>query len=278
MIRIQGLSKRYGSEQVLQDLALDLRAGECMAVLGPSGSGKTTLLRMLAGEEEPDAGQMHVEGRSILGLAPERRGVVMLGQEALLFPHLDVFENLAFGLRMQSDAQGPVAALRRWGRQYWRKSRKGWMRDKSYDPYLHISPEESALQHRVRQMLEALDLKAHARKTPSALSGGQRQRVAFGRALLIRPKVVLLDEPFASLDAETRREMQALYRRLSKAEGTTALLVTHDLREALVLGDRFARLREGRLQHYPDRAAFAADPESGVAEEQAFWRDALKRE
>lgn len=275
MIRIRGLAKSYGVERVLEALDMELEAGHCLAVLGPSGSGKTTLLRLLAGEEEPDAGRMEVGGMDLAGLSPERRGVVMLGQEALLFPHLDVFENLAFGLRMQADNRGPWAVLKRWAGQYWRQTRQRWSGNKTPDLYRGLDPEESALRHQVHRMLEALDLLPHAHKSPSALSGGQRQRVAFGRALLIRPKVLLLDEPFASLDAQTRREMQELYRKLSSAEGTTSLLVTHDLREALVLGDRFARLCEGRLLHYPDRAAFAADPYSGVAEEQAFWRDAL---
>ena len=233
-LAVRGLAKAFAAEHVLDGIALDLARNETLAVLGRSGCGKTTLLKILAGLTAPDAGSVRLGGRTLDGLPPQARGVVYLYQEPLLFPHLDVFENVAFGLRLRR-----VAA--------------------------------AELRGRVDAMLAALGLEAHGRKRPTQLSGGQRQRVAFGRALIVNPTLLLLDEPFGNLDAEIRADMQRLFQEIARRFAITSLFVTHDLKEALLMGDRLALLRAGRLTTYPSREAFVADPETGASHERDFW-------
>ncbi len=233
-VSVRGLSKTFGGERVLDNLDLDLARSQTLAVLGRSGCGKTTLLKILAGLCVPDEGSVCLGGRNLDGVPPQARGVVYLYQEPLLFPHLDVFENVAFGLRLR---RTPAAALR----------------------------------GRVEEMLAALELEAHARKRTTQLSGGQRQRVAFGRALIINPTLLLLDEPFGNLDVEIRGQMQRLFQGVARRFAITSLFVTHDLKEALLMGDRLALLRGGRLTAYPSREAFVNDPETGAAAERDFW-------
>jgi ABC-type sugar transport system ATPase subunit len=238
MIEVKGIQKSFGADPVLREVGFTLPAQQNLAILGKSGCGKTTLLKIMAGLESATQGSFRIEGREMLGLKPQDRGVVYLSQEPLLFPHLDVYENIAFGLRLRKLAARPL------GQQ-------------------------------VEAMLDSLGLTAQGRKRPEALSGGQKQRVAFGRAVIIRPKVLLLDEPFGSLDSETRAEMQQFYNGLRKQEQITSLFVTHDLREAIVMGDRLARMAEGRLELYADQAAFLQSADSGMANELAFWREIL---
>lgn len=233
-LRIEGLEKRFGGEPVLDAVTFDLEEGRVLSILGRSGCGKTTLLRTIAGLLAADRGSIHRRGVEISGVPAEQRGIVYLYQEPLLFPHLSVFENVAFGLRLRRVAPAEVEA-------------------------------------RASRMLESLDLTEHRNKAPSQLSGGQRQRVSFGRALILAPSLLLLDEPFSSLDTDTRAQMQDLFRRVTARYAITAIFVTHDLKEALLLGDRIATLRGGRLHAYPTKAAFVADPASGVASEVAFW-------
>ena len=233
-IEVNHISKSFAGEHVLENVSFNLEAGKTLSVLGKSGCGKTTLLRVLAGQLVPDAGAFSIEGKSVLGLLPRERGVVYISQQPLLFPHLNVFENIAFGLRL----------------------RKMNTRD---------------IEKRVHAMLEQLGLVAEAKKMPGELSGGQKQRVAFGRALVINPRVLLLDEPFGSLDAQNRAVMQELFHKVKNTFKITALFVTHDLREALVVGDEIARLANGELKQYATRQAFIDDPESGVHAEQEFW-------
>ena len=234
MLAASGLTKSFGNEQVLRGVDLLAAAGTSLAVVGRSGAGKSTLLKILAGLVMPDAGSVMMDGGELTRVRPEARGTVYLAQEALLFPHLDVIENVAFALRLRR--VGDVTA-------------------------------------RVHAMLAELGLEAHAHKRPEALSGGQRQRVAFGRALLASPRALLLDEPFGALDAETRSEMQDLYRRLMREHRLAAVFVTHDVKEALTIGTSFAHLEAGLLHAYDSRAAFAADPRTGVADEARFWRE-----
>lgn len=233
-LRVEGLEKRFAGEAVLHAVTFDLAEGRVLSVIGRSGCGKTTLLRIIAGLVAGDAGSIHRRGLDITGLPAEQRGIVYLYQEPLLFPHLTVFENVAFGLRLRG----------------------------------MTSPE---IDTRVTRMLESLDLLEHRDKAPSRISGGQRQRVSFGRALILAPSLLLLDEPFSSLDTDTRAQMQQLFKRVAAEYAITAIFVTHDLKEALLLGDRIATLGGGRLHTYPTKADFIADPEAGVAEEIAFW-------
>ncbi len=235
MIELRDLRMQFGSETVLDGVNLRIADGETLAVLGASGSGKTTLLKVLAGLHEGYAGSIYVDEEPIDHLPPQKRGVVYLYQEALLFPHLTVQQNVAFGLGLRNEAS-------------------------------------AAAEEAVAHMLADLQLTDHADKYPAQLSGGQRQRVAFGRAAIIHPAILLLDEPFASLDFDTRNEMQQLFKRIVSAQDITTLFVTHDAKEALRVGDRFAHMAGGRLTVYPNRQAFIDDEASGVQSELSFWQ------
>ncbi|WP_022836821.1 ABC transporter ATP-binding protein [Salisaeta longa] len=236
MLHLTDLSKRYGDERVLRDVSLTVHAQETLAVLGRSGSGKTTLLKIVAGLEPADAGTIALDGRDISKESAQNRGIIYLNQEPLLFPHLTVFENVAFGLRLRN-------------------------------------VDAAAVKRRALRMLSALGLSDHRSKSPDQLSGGQRQRVAFGRAIIVKPPLLLLDEPFSNLDVAVRRDMQDLFQRLARAHGISTMFVTHDLKEALRMGDRLALIRDGALRVYPSKEAFIADPSTGVQDELAFWNE-----
>lgn len=236
MIEIKQLSKSYGSEHVLCGLELTHERHQTLSILGESGSGKSTLLKVIAGLEDADDGDVSIDGNSIMHLQPKKRGTVYLYQEPLLFPHLSVLENIGFGLRFKN-----------------------------------LSAVE--IEGKSRRLIEELKLDGQEDKYPHELSGGQKQRVAFGRAVIIHPKVLLLDEPFASLDPGTRREMQNLFREIAVAEKITSLFVTHDIREALTTGDRFGMMSGGQLNIYETRDAFIKDSETGVMNEIEFWNN-----
>jgi putrescine transport system ATP-binding protein len=240
LLHVEGLSRRFGSEAVLSNVHLRLAAEQTMSVLGRSGSGKTTLLKIIAGLETCDSGRVLLEGADLGHVPPERRGIVYLYQEPLLFPHLNTFDNVAFGLRVR---HLPVGEIRQ----------------------------------RTTAMLAELGLTEHARKMPQQLSGGQRQRAAFGRALIVQPRLLLLDEPFGALDSETRSAMQALYRRVVREHRIATLFVTHDLKEAILVADRYAYVANGQLTQYPDLGAFLAEPEIRAAEEIDFWTSLTAR-
>ncbi|MEY3442975.1 MAG: hypothetical protein RLZZ519_1256, partial [Bacteroidota bacterium] len=215
-----------------------LPAATTLSLLGKSGCGKTTLLKILAGLEQADEGSFKIDGQEMQTRSPQQRGVVYLSQEPLLFPHLSVFENIAFGLRIRK-------------------------------------VKESEIKSRVTHLLTQLGIERHGAKSPMALSGGQRQRVAFGRAIIIHPKILLLDEPFGSLDAETRAEMQELFGQLRKSEQITSLFVTHDLREALTMGDQIGRMAGGKITLYRDAQAFLSQPDMQMQKELGFWKNLL---
>jgi len=224
-VRLVGLSKRYGRTEVLRELTLDVSPGSLVALLGPSGCGKTTTLRAVAGLIDPSAGGVLFDGRSVLALPPERRPVAMVFQAPLLFPHMSVGENVAFGPRM-----------RRVGRSRRRRL--------------------------AEQALDRVQLGGYADRRPGELSGGQEQRVALARALVVQPSVLLLDEPFSALDALLRAEMRELVLDLHRDLGVTTLFVTHDQEEAVVLADRIALVLDGRLQQYAEPQQFYAAPAS----------------
>lgn len=233
-LKIEGLQQSFGDTTILKDVNLELASGKTLAILGASGSGKTTLLRLIGGQETLQAGQIYLDGQPLGSLSQREQRIFYLSQEALLFPHLSAFENIAFGLRARKK-------------------------------------KPAVIRQRTGEMLEKLDLVEQADFLPQALSGGQKQRVAFGRALMVAPRLLLLDEPFGALDNETRARMQALFREVVQQVGVSSILVTHDQKEALLLGQQFAFLQTGHLHHYPNRAAFVADARTGVQDELSFW-------
>jgi len=208
---LEDVSLRVGDVLAVRDLALHVRAGEFLTLLGPSGCGKTTILRLLAGLAVPDRGVVRLDGADVTGVPAHRRDVNTVFQQYALFPHLDVWGNVAFGLRQR---RVPRAELRA----------------------------------RVGAVLEQVHMSGLARRRPRELSGGQQQRVALARALVNRPAVLLLDEPLAALDRALRQELQIELKLLQVEVATTFVYVTHDQEEALSLSDRVAVLREGGLQ------------------------------
>jgi multiple sugar transport system ATP-binding protein len=209
-IRIEQITKRYGGTVALNDVSLMVHDQEFMVLLGPSGCGKTTLLRMIAGFERPDEGTIVIDGRDVTEVPPGKRGLAMVFQSYALFPHLKVFDNIAFGLRMHG-----------------------------------VSPAD--VKRRVGSAAELMQIARFLDRFPTQLSGGQRQRVAVARALVMEPAVILMDEPLSNLDALLRLQMRAELKRLLHEAKTTAVYVTHDQIEALSMGDRTAVMRDGRL-------------------------------
>ena len=210
LVRFEGVSKRFGDVAAVAGVDLEIAEGEFFALLGPSGCGKTTLMRLLAGFEAPDAGRILLAGQDIAGLPPHRRPSSMMFQTYALFPHLNVEQNVGFGLRQQ-----------------------GWDRARTAA--------------RVAQMLRLVRLEGVERRKPDQLSGGQRQRVALARALAPEPKILLLDEPLAALDRRLREDTQLELKSLQRALGLTFMIVTHDQDEAMVVADRLAVMADGRI-------------------------------
>jgi spermidine/putrescine transport system ATP-binding protein len=223
LLEIRNVAKGFGNRAVLRGITLDIDSGEFLTILGESGSGKTTLLRLIAGFERPDGGEIWMADERIDELAPYNRHVNTVFQSYALFPHLSVFENIAYGLRVQST------------------------------PKLEIPK-------RVEQALAMVKMSDFAQSSPSRLSGGQQQRVALARALVNRPKVLLLDEPLSALDANLRRQMQTELKSLQREVGITFIFVTHDQEEAMALSDRIALLRAGTLEQVASPREIYATP------------------
>lgn len=211
-VELREVQKTYPNGYVAtEDITLHIAGGSFFTLLGPSGCGKTTLLRIIAGFENPSGGEVYVDGKSLIGTPPFRRPVNTVFQSYVLFPHLTVYENIAFGLRMRH-VQRPLR------------------------------------KQKITQILESMQLDNVATRLPSQLSGGQKQRVALARALINEPKILLLDEPLSALDAKLRKELQVELLRLQKHIGTTFLFVTHDQQEAMVMSDEIGIMHQGRLQ------------------------------
>lgn len=238
MISLQSVTKLFGSFVAVDDVSLEVRAGEFLTLLGPSGCGKTTLLRMISGFERPSRGRVVLDGRDVTELPPYQRDVNQVFQSYALFPHLSVWENIAFGLRSR---RVPKADSCRVGIAH---RRRRWA-----VPTLHSRRmPEAEIERQVGEALGMVGLNGMERRKPSQLSGGQRQRVALARALVCEPKVLLLDEPLAALDAKLRRAMQLELKKLQQRLGITFVFVTHDQDEAIVMSDRIAVINGGKIE------------------------------
>jgi iron(III) transport system ATP-binding protein len=206
-----GIGLAYGSNQVLQDITLAIEPGEFFALLGPSGSGKSTLLRLIAGFNQANRGRLLVDGRDVSGVPPHARNIGMVFQSYALWPHMSVYDNVAFGLVERRVARGEI-------------------------------------KRRVGEALSLVGLTDYARRRPNQLSGGQQQRVALARTIVIEPQVLLLDEPLSNLDKKLREQMRLELKRLQRTLGITTIFVTHDQEEAMTTADRMAVLDAGVLQ------------------------------
>jgi len=235
-LRLENISKifppRGGVSEVtaVNDISLDIERGELVTLLGPSGCGKTTTLRMIAGFEFPTQGKIHLDGAEINSLPPHKREMSMVFQSYAIFPHLNVFENIAYGLNVRRTSQSEIT-------------------------------------ERVNRVLDLVHLGGYGDRGPNQLSGGQQQRVALARALVMEPKVLLMDEPLSNLDAKLREEMRTEIRRIQKALNITSVYVTHDQIEAMTLSDRIVVMKDGIIEQigspteiyrYP-RSRFVAD-------------------
>ncbi|HWC33167.1 MAG TPA: ABC transporter ATP-binding protein [Actinomycetota bacterium] len=210
-VRLERVTKRFAEVVAVDAIDLEVARGQFFSLLGPSGCGKTTTLRMIGGFEHPDDGRIELAGRDVSNLPPHRRDVNTVFQSYALFPHLNVFENVAYGLRRKR-------------------------------------VDKAEIRRRVVDMLELVDLPGFERRRPSQLSGGQQQRVALARALVNRPQVLLLDEPLGALDLKLRKQMQLELKRIQHDVGITFIYVTHDQEEAMTMSERIAVMRDGRVE------------------------------
>lgn len=211
IIRMVRVCKAYGGHQILFDVSLDVGEREFLTILGPSGCGKTTILRLLGGFEAPSSGEIFLESRPVTGIPPYRRPINTVFQKYSLFSHLNVFENIAFGLKIRKLPRAEIGA-------------------------------------KVLRMLELVNLKGYEKRGVNSLSGGQQQRIAIARALVNEPKVLLLDEPLGALDLYLRKEMQLELKNMQTSLGITFIYVTHDQEEALTMSDKVVVMNQGRIQ------------------------------
>ena len=229
-IAVQDLCKSFGKLEVVSHVSFSIEEGELFTLLGPSGCGKTTLLRLIAGFNPPDQGQVLFDGRVVNDLPPHERGIGMVFQNYALWPHMTVFENVAYGLKLRKQPQAEIA-------------------------------------ERIAAVLEKVKLTGLADRYPGQLSGGQQQRVALARALVLNPRILLLDEPLSNLDAKIRIQVRAEIRKLQKELGITTVYVTHDQEEALTLSDRMVVFNQGRvLQVGPPKALYERPENRFVAD------------
>ena len=234
-LELKNITFAYGALPVLQNFSLSVEAGEIVAILGASGCGKSTVLKVISGLIQPDEGEVLFSGKNYTKVAAEKREAVMMFQKPLLFPYLNVFDNVAFGLKMRKIAKAEIA-------------------------------------QRVKEALDLVQLSGYEKRMPKQLSGGQEQRVALARALVTQPRVLLLDEPLSALDANLRNEMRFLVRDLQQRLGITTLFVTHDQTEAIIIADRIAFMNAGRIEQLALPREFIAAPKTPQAAEFFGWK------
>lgn len=233
-IEIHDVSKRFGDFQALKDIHLHVETGQLVSLLGPSGCGKTTLLRIIAGLEFADKGQVRLDGQDVTALSVQQRKVAFMFQHYALFRHMTVFDNVAFGLTVLP-----------------RRER----------------PNKATIKKTIQELLELVQLPHLASAFPAQLSGGQRQRIALARALAVKPKLLLLDEPFGALDAKVRKELRLWLRQIHHDLGITSLLVTHDQEEALEISDRIVLMNHGHIEQEGQSATLYHQPQTPFATE-----------
>jgi spermidine/putrescine ABC transporter ATP-binding subunit len=241
LLSIRKVAKNFGKNVVLRDISLDVAEGEFLTILGESGSGKTTLLRIIAGFESASAGKVWMADERLDVLPPYRRRVNTVFQNYALFPHLTVEQNVAYGLRVAKRPETEIAS-------------------------------------RVAEALDKVKMSAHAKSKPSKISGGQQQRIALARALVNRPRLLLLDEPLSALDANLRRQMQVELKSLQREVGISFIFVTHDQEEAMVMSDRIALLRSGELEQVATPREIYSRPATAYAAQFIGHTNLLKGE
>ncbi|KMQ52849.1 sulfate ABC transporter, ATP-binding protein CysA [Chitinispirillum alkaliphilum] len=210
-VSINSLSKKFGSFSAVSNVSFEIKKGKLIGLLGPSGGGKTTILRLLAGLEYPDSGEIYIHGERVNDYKPQKRQIGFVFQNYALFRHMSVFDNIAFGLHVQKR-------------------------------------KKSEIKTRVRELLELTDLEGVEKRLPGQLSGGQRQRVAFARALAPEPQLLLLDEPFAAIDAKVRKELRTWLKDMNQRLGVTTIFVTHDQEEAVEIADEIIIVNKGQIE------------------------------
>lgn len=229
LLQLRNISKSFGKQTILNNLNLEVEQGEFVCILGSSGSGKTTLLRLMAGFEKTDNGTITLDGVTIastnIHVATEKRGIGIVFQDHALWPHMTVFENVAFPLRIQNESNDRI-------------------------------------KQRVQQILSDIAMKGCETKYPHELSGGEAQRIALARTLIQEPKVIIFDEPLASLDSLRRYELQGVIKKLHNDKGLTSIYITHDRREAMRLGNRIAVLEDGRIKQYATPKTIYKEPKT----------------
>ena len=235
LIELKGVCKNFGETQVLHDVDLYIRKCEFITLLGPSGCGKTTLLRIIGGFEMPTSGEVLFEGKDMTGIPPYRRRINTVFQKYALFNHLNVFDNIAFGLNLKTPEQMGV------------KTKK---------------EKKAEIERRVNRMLKLVKMEGYERRSTNALSGGQQQRIAIARALVNEPEVLLLDEPLGALDLKLRKEMQLELKAMQQQLGITFIYVTHDQEEALTMSDTIAVMNGGRIQQIGDPKRIYDEPKN----------------
>ncbi len=239
LIELKGISKSFGDTEVLKDINVYIRRREFVTLLGPSGCGKTTMLRIIGGFETADAGQVIFDGKDIQKVPPYRRRVNTVFQKYALFTHLNVYDNIAFGLKLKSPAE---------------------LLPKINKPTRKQVKEE--IDRRIRRMLKLVKMEGYEKRSVDALSGGQQQRIAIARALVNEPEVLLLDEPLGALDLKLRKEMQLELKSMQQQLGITFIYVTHDQEEALTMSDTIVIMNGGRIQQIGDGKSIYDEPKN----------------
>jgi len=230
MIEVKEVSKAFGQFQAISKVSFSIDKGKLVGLLGPSGGGKSTLLRMLAGLETPDSGDIIIDGVRVNDLPPQKRGIGFVFQNYALFRHMTVFDNIAFGLKVKKKSKAEI-------------------------------------RERVQELLELTNLQGLDKRYPHQLSGGQRQRVAFARALAPGPELLLLDEPFAAMDAKVRKELRSWLKQLIQTIGVTSIFVTHDQDEAVEVADEMLIIQKGRLEQQGSPAEIYTSPKTAFVAE-----------